>query len=121
MKKFYLLCLLLIIVLSGCKSGNEPIPSPSLNLSSMYSTEEGKYYLVALGTNEEQESEFQQVFDQNIEKISGYYQNGTPNDVELKTLNIEELPVYIIFDTEKEIFRTDNLIELNQYLHDEVK
>ncbi|WP_152394291.1 hypothetical protein [Paenibacillus guangzhouensis] len=116
MKKIYLLCLLSIIVLSGCKASNEP--SPSLNLSSMHSVEEGKYYLAVLGTNEEQESEFQQVFDKNIKNISGYYQNGTPNDVELQTLNIHELPTYIIFDTEKEIFRTDNLNELNQYLHD---
>ncbi|MCM3625760.1 hypothetical protein M3194_00100 [Paenibacillus glycanilyticus] len=121
MRRFYLLSLLFMIVLSGCETSIKPTPTPSFNLSYMHSKEEGKYYLVALGTNEEQDLELQQVFDQNKERISGYYQNGTPNDVELRTLNIHEFPVYIIFDTEKEIFRTDNLVELNQYLHDKAK
>ncbi|GLX67583.1 hypothetical protein [Paenibacillus glycanilyticus] len=120
MKSYYLLSLILIMILSGCKSSNEPKPSPSpVNLSSMYSTEEGKYYLVALGTNEEQELEFQQVFDENIEKIAGSYLNGSPNEVELQKLNIHEMPVYIVIGTEKEIFRTDHLSELNQFLHDD--
>ncbi|WP_201008377.1 hypothetical protein [Paenibacillus glycanilyticus] len=99
--RYYLLCVLLMIVLSGCESSNKPTPPPSFNLSSMHSKEEGKYYLVALGTNEEQDLEFQQVFEQNIEKVSGYYQNGTPNDVELQTINIHELPILYLIQKKK--------------------
>lgn len=31
-------------------------------------------------------------------------------------LNIDDVPKYIVFDTEKELYRTDNLNELNQFL-----
>lgn len=82
----------------------------------MYSDVKGKYYISVFGTTDEQYLEFQQVFDKNIEKISVYYQTGTPSDEELQMFNINDLPKYIVFDTDKELFRTDDLYELNQFL-----
>lgn len=115
MKIIQIICIIGIMILSGCDTlKNETIPSSIT--SSMYSNEEGKYYLAALGTTEEQNLEFQQVFDQNIKILTGYYQNGTPSNMEMKMFEIEDIPKYIVFDTEKEIYRTDYLNELNQFL-----
>jgi hypothetical protein len=104
-----------IIILSGCVAGNNKILHSS-NPTYMYSEVEGKFYITAIGTTDDQNLEFQKVFDQNIENLSGYYQNGSPNENELQKLNITDLPMYFVFDTEKELFRTDNLNELNRYL-----
>ncbi|GIP29403.1 hypothetical protein J23TS9_45330 [Paenibacillus sp. J23TS9] len=113
--KVIFLIMAVIIILSGCNAGKVetlPLSKPSF----MYSNVEGKYYVAAFGTTAKQFLEFQQVFDQNIEKITGYYETGTPSDEELQMFNIKDLPEYIVFDTEKELFRTDNLDKLNQFL-----
>lgn len=92
-----------IIILSGCNAGKVetlPLSKPSF----MYSNVEGKYYIAAFGTTDEQNLEFQQVFDQNIEKITAYYQTGTPSDEELQMFNIKDLPEYIVFLQKKNYF-----------------
>lgn len=115
MKLIQALSIVVIIILSGCNADNNktyhsPIPS------SFFSDVEGKYYVTAIGTTDEQNLEFQEVFDQNIRILSGYYQTGSPDDKDLQMLNIDDVPKYIVFDTEKELYRTDNLNELNQFL-----
>ncbi|MGM1045849.1 MAG: hypothetical protein ACQEXX_06860 [Bacillota bacterium] len=115
MKIIQMICLIGIMILSGCETiKNETTPS-AIPLS-MYSDEEGKYYITALGTTDKQNLKFQQVVDQNIKIITGYYQNGTPSNTEMKMFEIGDLPNYIVFDTEKELYRTDALNELNQFL-----
>ncbi|MEF2965872.1 hypothetical protein V3851_08530 [Paenibacillus sp. M1] len=115
MKIIQIICIVGLMILSGCDTlKSEAIPSSIP--SSMYSDEDGKYYIVALGTTDIENLEFQQVFDQNIKIITGYYQNGTPSNMEMKSLEIEELPEYIVFDVDKAIYRTDSINELNQFL-----
>lgn len=115
MKLFQILSISAIIILSGCDAENNKILQTS-NPSYLYSDVEGKFYIAAIGTTDEQNLEFQKVFDKNIEILSGFYQNGSPTDKELQLLNIGDVPKYIVFDKEKELLRVDNLNELNQYL-----
>ncbi|MCV4230539.1 hypothetical protein OHJ21_05095 [Virgibacillus sp. LDC1] len=115
MKLIQLLSIVVIIILSGCNADNNKTYHSSIP-SSFFSDVEGKYYITAIGTTDEQNLEFQEVFDQNIRILSGYYQTGNPDDKELQMLNIDDVPKYIVFDTEKELYRTDNLNELNQFL-----
>ncbi|WP_211748684.1 hypothetical protein [Paenibacillus sp. Marseille-Q4541] len=115
MKIIQLICIIGIMLLSGCDTlKKETVPSSTP--STMYSDVEGKYYITALGTTDKQNLEFQQVIDQNIKIIAGYYQTNTPSDAEMKMYEIKNLPKYIVFDTEKEIYETDNLNELNHLL-----
>jgi hypothetical protein len=115
MKFLQVISIVTIIILSGCDESNNKTLHSSIP-TFMYSEVEGKFYITALGTTDEQNLEFQKVFDQNIEILTGYYQNGSPNDNEIQKLNITDLPMYFVFDTEKELFRTDNLNDLNRYL-----
>ncbi|MGM1048138.1 MAG: hypothetical protein ACQEXX_18625 [Bacillota bacterium] len=115
MKIIQIICLIGIMILSGCDTLKNETISSSIQ-SSMHSDEEGKYYITVLGTTEKQNLEFQHVIDQNIKIITGYYQNGTPSNTEMEMFEIKDLPKYIVFDTEKELYRTDILSELNQFL-----
>ncbi|MBD3922956.1 hypothetical protein H8B09_29885 [Paenibacillus sp. PR3] len=115
MKFMYLLCLAAIITLSGCNHANNET-QPLYKPTSMLSTEKGKYYITAVGMTTDQEFEFQQLFDRYMQIIAGYYANSTPNEEELQRLHIEGFPVYIVFDTDQEVYRTDQMIELERYL-----
>lgn len=77
---------------------------------------EGKYYITVLGATEELKREFEQVFQRNINVIDGYYENGNPSNRELQALKVESLPTYFVFDTEKEVFRTDDIFKLSKFL-----
>lgn len=106
--------LIVIVLMSGCDEADQEVPPYIPKF--MYSDVEGKYYITLLGGAEQSSMEFQRIFDQNVEIITGYYENRTPSDKELKRLQIERLPVYLIFDTEKEVLRTGDLNELALFL-----
>lgn len=83
----------------------------------MLSDEKGEYYIVILGASKEIEKKFEtEIFQNHMKKISGYYINGNPSDKELKDLAVNEKPLFIVFDTESEVYRTNNILDLNDYL-----
>jgi hypothetical protein len=112
--RFLSLLALVIVVLSGCDEAVQDTYSyiPAF----MYANVEGKYYIASLGATEQFDIEFQRLFDDNMDVITGYYENKTPEDKELNRLQIKSLPVYLIFDTKQEVLRTDSLIEVTQFL-----
>jgi hypothetical protein len=112
MKRFQLILVIFVTLLSGCKANTEE----TFSFSSMLSKNEGKYYITVLGATEELKREFELVFQRNINVIAGYYENGNPSNRELRALKVESLPTYFVFDTDKEVFRTDDIFNLSKFL-----
>lgn len=117
MKFMYLVCLAAALTLMGCNSANNEA-QPSNKPISILSIDEGKYYITAIGMTNDQDFKFQQLFDQYIPIISGYYTNSSSNEEELQRLRIQDFPVYIVTDTVQEVFRTNEMVELDKYLND---
>lgn len=117
-KRFQLILVVFVTLLSGCKADGEDLPYLT---SFMQSGVEGKYYITILGATDEQAREFQLVFNQNIEIITGYYENGEPTERELRALKVASLPTYIIFNRDSEVFRTDHIIDLKKFLSEKTK
>ncbi|MDQ0873882.1 hypothetical protein QFZ77_002541 [Paenibacillus sp. V4I3] len=112
MKRFQLLLIIFVTLFLGCKADTEE----TFSFSSILSNNEGKYYITVLGATEELKREFEQVFQRNINVIDGYYENGNPSNRELQALKVESLPTYFVFDTEKEVFITDDIFKLSKFL-----
>jgi hypothetical protein len=105
-----LLLLILLIVLSSCSNKEK-----DEIITSMLSDTENKFYLTALGASPEITN---LLVDENRNVVVGYYSNEHPSEAEIKALEIKKLPIFIVFDTKKEVFRTNDVIELNEYLID---
>ncbi|MBD0384113.1 hypothetical protein [Paenibacillus sedimenti] len=104
---------MVMLVFAGCSNG----VSKEQRISSMLSDEEGKYYITILGASQNIEKKFEsEIFQNNINKISGYYLNENPNDAEIRDLEVKETPIFIVFDKENEVYRTNNINDLNDYL-----
>lgn len=82
-------------------------------LSSVLSKDKGKYYLVALGISENTQTQFMSLCGQ---IISGCYANPNPSKKEIRDFNVHETPIYMVFDTKKEIFHTNDLFKLKTFL-----
>lgn len=102
----------MIAVVSGCSGVDK-----AERISSMLSDEEGKYYITILGDSQEIEKEFEEVvFQSNINSVAGYYINENPSDAEIRDLEIKDKPIFIVFGTENEVYRTNDINDLNNYL-----
>jgi hypothetical protein len=88
-------------------------------ISTMLSDQEGKYYITVLGASTQLRSDFEREIVQSyIDKIAGFYTNQNPSEIEIRQLDVVEKPIFIVFDTQSEVFKTNNIIELNEYLKD---
>jgi len=104
---------MLLLIFAGCSNGI----NKEQRISSMLSEEEGKYYITILGASQNIETKFEsEIFQKNINRISGYYANENPSDAEIRDLEIKEKPIFIVFDTENELYRTNDINDLNDYL-----
>ncbi|MFJ8064600.1 hypothetical protein ACIQYS_08210 [Psychrobacillus sp. NPDC096426] len=112
---FYLMYRLLFLIvfligITGCSSKEEII-------SSMLSDDEDRYYITILGVSQEIEKEIMDtVIQTNINKVAGYYINENPSKKEISALEIDKISIFIVFDTESEVFRTNDRNKLNEYL-----
>jgi len=86
----------------------------------MLSDDEDRYYITILGAPQQVQEEFEvEVYQPNLNKVSGYYSNRNPSEEEMKVLNIGKEATFMVFDTKSEVFRTNNLQQLNQFLLDD--
>lgn len=84
-------------------------------ISSVLSKDEERYYLVVLGASQEMRSKIHAIINStNI--ISGSTMSGDPSDRWVRALGIENELTILLFDSEKEIFRTNNIEELNDFI-----
>lgn len=82
----------------------------------MLSSEEGRYSLAIFGAPEQDASEFESAYQNNSVKIARVTSEEEPGDQLKKELNIVGKTTYIVFDTESEVFRTNNLTTLKDFL-----
>jgi len=114
--KRYRLLFIFILIIGG--TGCSAFRNKEI-ISSMLSDDEDRYYITILGAPQQVQEEFEvDVYQPNLNKVSGYYSNGNPSEEEMKVLNIGREPTFIVFDTKSEVFRTNNLQHLNQFLLD---
>jgi len=111
-KRFrFLLLVAFIIGIAGCSGiGKQDLISP------MLSNKEGIYYLAIFGASEQDASEFEAAYDNNSAKLTGYIAEEEPGEQLKRELNIVSKPTYIVFDTESEVFRTNDLTTLKEFL-----
>lgn len=111
-KRFrFLLLSAFIIGIAGCSGiGKQDL------ISHMLSSQEGSYYLAIFGASEQDLSEFQAAYQNNSVKITGYIAEEEPGEQLKRELNIVRKPTYIVFDTESEVFRTNDLTTLKEFL-----
>ncbi len=81
----------------------------------MLSNQEGKYYITALGASTELNSDFETIIQKYIDKIAGYYTNENPSEIEKRQLHVDEKPVFIVFDTQTEVYRTNVISDLDDF------
>lgn len=115
-KRYRILFLFILIIgVTGCSA----LEKKEI-ISFMLSDDEDRYYITILGAPQKVQEAFEvEVYQPNINKVLGYYSNGNPSKEEMKALNIGREPTFIVFDTKTEVFRTNNLQQLNQFLLDE--
>lgn len=114
--KISYLVIFLVILLIGCSSTESNVEKEEI-ISSMLADENGEYYITILGASQDTEQEFDAgIYQDHMRIISGYYSNANPTEREIRALEIKEKPVFIVFDTESEVFRTNDINDLNVFL-----
>lgn len=113
-KKGILLLLSMMLIITGCSTlQQEPY-------SRLLSKEEGSYSLVIVG--HEQSIDFQALENYDINKRVTTIINE--HSLELfnrddSALNVQKAPAFLVFDTEKEVFRSYDFEELIRFLQEE--
>lgn len=84
-------------------------------VSSVLSKDENRYYLVVLGASQEMENEILTITTP-TNTIGGYYFDSNPSNKYIRALGVKNELTILLFDTEKEILRTNNIEELNEFI-----
>jgi hypothetical protein len=85
-------------------------------ISASLSKEPGRVYVVALGDSKKIQEQLDVLLGHYIDIVKGYSENPEPSKKELRDYDVKKVPIFIVFDNKKELFRANNVFKLRTFL-----
>jgi hypothetical protein len=94
----------------------ELIKERNETIAASLSKDPERAFIVVLGDSEKIKEQLDALLGHYINIVKGYSENPEPSKRELRDYEVKTLPVFIVFDTKKEIFRTNEIAKLRTFL-----
>jgi hypothetical protein len=94
----------------------ELIKERNETIAASLSKDPERAFIVVLGDSEKIKEQLDALLGHYINIVKGYSENPEPSKRELRDYEVKTLQVFIVFDTKKEIFRTNEIAKLRTFL-----